>query len=219
MMAGTSATRFAIMRHGETQWNRQKRIQGQSDSPLTRQGRLAVEHWAQHLKSYAWDRLLVSDLGRAQETAQIINAVLKLPCTTEARLREQNWGRWTSLTIAHLRQTLGDRITRMEAQGWQFRPPDGESREAVWQRSHQALLDAARRWPGQTLLVIAHGGVIKCLIYRGLQRWFLPSEPPVLLPRALHWLRYDHLGLTIEKRNAVDLNATEFLNLPPDAKP
>jgi hypothetical protein len=65
--------------------------------------------------------------------------------------------------------------------------------------------------PAESILVIAHGGVIKCLLYRLMGRRFLPSEPPVLLPRALHRLRHGTQGLAIEERNAVDLHSTEFL--------
>jgi broad specificity phosphatase PhoE len=204
-------TRFGIMRHGETEWNTEKRIQGQSDSPLTALGRETARRWAHWLAAGPWDRLLVSDLGRARETAAIINAQLKLPQTVDRRLREQNWGGWTARTIAELRRTGSGRLQRMEAMGWRFQPPDGESREAVWLRSSQTLADAARQWPGQSILVIAHGGVIKCLLYRLMGRRFLPSEPPVLLPRALHRLRHGTQGLAIEERNAVDLHSTEFL--------
>jgi len=204
-------TIFGIMRHGETEWNTEKRIQGQSDSPLTALGRKTARRWAHWLASGPWDRLLVSDLGRARETAAILNTQLKLPLTVDARLREQDWGAWTSRTIAELRRTEPGRLHRMEARGWRFQPPDGESREAVWRRSSSALRDAARQWPGQSILVIAHGGVIKSLLYRLMERRFLPSEPPVLLPRALHRLRHGSQGLAIEKRNAVDLHSTKFL--------
>lgn len=211
MTPSGSDTRFGIMRHGETEWNRDKRIQGQSDSPLTALGRETARRWARWLASGPWDRLLVSDLGRARKTAAIINAQLKLPQTADDRLREQDWGAWTARTIAELRRAEPDRLHRMEAKGWLFQPPDGESREAVWQRSSHALCDAARQWPGQSILVIAHGGVIKSLLYRLMGRRFLPSEPPVLLPRALHRLRHGPQGLAIEERNAVDLHSTRFL--------
>ncbi len=197
-------TRFGIMRHGETEWNRSKRMQGQADSALTGSGRRAVRQWTDLLAAMGWDRLLVSDLGRARETAAMINARLNLPQHVDARLREQHWGHWTGCTIAELRRSDPTGLARMEARGWRFQPPGGETREAVWRRSHDALADAARRWPGETILVVAHGGVIRCLLYRLLERRFVPGEPPALLTRALHWLHHDGRTLAIEACNAVE---------------
>ena len=208
MTPSTPVTYFGIMRHGESRWNREKRIQGQSDSPLTPSGRQAADRWAQWLHRFTWDRLLVSDLGRARETATIINTVLKLPLTVDARLREQDWGKWTSYSIAELRRTESDRLQRLEASGWMFCPPGGESRETVWQRSSQALFDAASRWSGRSILVVTHAGVVKCLLYRLMRREFLPSEKSVLLPRALHRLQHSSRGLDIEACNAMDLQST-----------
>jgi probable phosphoglycerate mutase len=201
----TQRTRFGLLRHAETLWNREKRIQGVSDSPLTREGYRQAEKWGKILSTIAWDRILVSDIGRALETATRINRVLKISIGVERRLREQDWGSWTSKTVreieSHEPQVLGEQ-TRA---GWKFCPPEGEDRLSVWRRSHNALCEAAANWSGQTILVVTHEGVIKSLIYRLNGRKFVPGEPPIIRSMHLHWLRHHRHGLQVEDLNALPL--------------
>jgi len=84
-------TRFGLIRHAQTVWNQKKKIQGHSDSPLTTEGQRQAIGWGQGLKRFSWSRILTSDTGRALATAERINAFLKVPLTTDARLREQDW--------------------------------------------------------------------------------------------------------------------------------
>jgi probable phosphoglycerate mutase len=199
-------TRFGLIRHAETLWNREKRIQGQSDSPLTAQAERQVEHWAKTLEAFSWDRLLCSDLGRARTTALRINALLKLPLTTEPGLREQNWGRWTSKTISEVQNELDDKISKSQPSGWRFRPPGGEQRADVLRRAQRALQEAALRWPGSQILIVTHEGVIKSLIYHLSGRKYLPSEPKLIKDYHLHWLSIDGTGLHLGQVNAQALN-------------
>lgn len=157
--------RFGVMRHAETEWNREKRIQGRQDSPLSARGRMQADAWGLRLQAFQWDRILSSDAGRALATVRRINARLKLPVALEPRLRELDWGRWTAKTIAQLRAEEADLVAAQEQAGWDFRPPGGESRRSQLERCRQALLDAAGAWPGQTILVVAHGGVIRSLVH------------------------------------------------------
>jgi probable phosphoglycerate mutase len=82
MQNQNNTTRFALMRHAQTVWNREKKIQGHSDSPLTADGEKQASGWGQILSQFAWDRILASDAGRAQATAEIINAILKVGSQT-----------------------------------------------------------------------------------------------------------------------------------------
>ena len=93
-------------------------------------------------------------------------------------------------------------------QGWQFRPPGGEDRDSVWERGQHVLKAAAGRWPGTTILVITHEGLIKCLVYRLMQRRFLPTEPRILKSAHLHWLVCERGRIEIEKINAMALNGS-----------
>jgi broad specificity phosphatase PhoE len=192
-------TRFALLRHAETEWNRKKLIQGQQDAPLTSNGRRQAQRWGLALAQYELDHMITSDLGRARLTGTLMNLKLDLPHSEEPRLREQDWGRWAGLNFSDLLKV--DELRAQEKLGWHFRPLEGESRLEVFERSRQALVDAAHRLKGKRVLVVTHGGVIKCLLYRLCRKHFLPGEPPLLEPYRLHWLSYDGQVFQIDRMN------------------
>jgi len=199
-------TRIALIRHGQTAWNRAKRIQGQTNTTLTCQGWTQAQRWGRQLKPIKFDCIIASDLRRARETAEAINQSLRLPIMIDPGLREQDWGRWCGKSVRELRMYHHARLTQMERSGWHFCPPGGESRLQVTARGQSALLAAADRWPDQCLLVITHQGMIKCLCYALSNRRFLPQEPPLLKPAYLHWLGAAHQALTVGQLNALELN-------------
>ena len=192
-------TRFALIRHAETEWNREKRIQGQQDASLTTFGRQQARSWGLALARYDLDHMMTSDLGRASVTAALINQHLDLPCSRDPRLREQDWGSWSGIKLSDL-LGIGE-LRAQEKMGWHFRPLEGESRLEVLERSRQALVDAANCFTGKRILVVTHGGVIRCLLYRLYNRDFLPHEPPLIEPYRLHWLSYDGQGLEVDQLN------------------
>lgn len=205
MSADDITTRFGLLRHAETLWNREKRIQGQLDSPLTPAGEIHAAEWGHALNSVSWQRIFTSDSGRAMHTAEIMNVALQVPVSSDPRLREQNWGRWSGKTMAEATAEAVEIMPDYESAGWDFRPPGGESRRDVLDRSMDALQSAAARWPGETILFVAHEGVIKCLIYYISHRRFLPSEPRIIKPYHLHWLLCKDRKLEIELINAIPL--------------
>ena len=202
----TQATRFGLMRHAETEWNREKRIQGHLDSRLTPEGEARAALWGERLQPQGWDRILASDLGRAVSTARQVNRTLGLPVATDPLLREQNWGDWAARTVPDLLREIPDLMARYGETGWGFRPPGGESRAMVRDRGRQALCAAADRWPGQRILVVTHAGMIRCLINGLLGRAFLPDEPPLLWSGHLHRLVGGGGDLRVDGLNAVDLD-------------
>ena len=139
------------------------------------------------------------------ETAKIINQALRISLTAEARFREQDWGQWTGETILRLQTNTPRELDRQVRAGWAFRPPGGEDRRSVLERSRRALFDAAEKWPGEHILVVTHEGVVKSLIYRLCGRKYLPGEPAIIKPYQLHWLAIDADGLKLEEMNAVAL--------------
>jgi probable phosphoglycerate mutase len=205
MVQADSTTRFGLIRHAQTQWNREKRIQGHSDSPLTSEGKRHAARWGQILNPLGWDRIVASDTGRARATAGLINTVLRISLTTDSRLREQDWGQWEGKTIPGLKTDNSDELKAQENAGWAFCPPGGEDRRQVQQRSLALLLDAAVKWPGDNILVVTHEGVIKSLIYHLSGRKFLATEPPILKRGQLHRLAHDRNGLRIEELNVMAL--------------
>ena len=87
-----NVTRFGLIRHAATRWNRQRRIQGQKDSALTRDGELSAARWGRMLRQLPWHRILASDTGRAVKTAELVNGTLNLPMETDPRLRGAELG-------------------------------------------------------------------------------------------------------------------------------
>lgn len=196
-------TRFGLLRHAETEWNKQKRIQGHLGSPLTPEGRASADQWGRTLKALPFNGIMTSDLERTKNTAEIVNRHLKLPVTEESKIREQHWGQWEGASISEIENNPV--FEKEFSAGWHFRPWGGESRLEVWRRSRDALIQAAKKRPGDNLLVVTHEGVIKCLIYRLFERKFLPSEPRLIKPKHLHWLVCRDGRLKIEQINAIEL--------------
>lgn len=205
-MNDIAATLFGLIRHAPTGWNEEKRIQGQYDASLSATGLLLAKQWGRELTGHEWDRILCSDLERTRKTAELINLALHLPVSSDPRLREQDWGDWAGTTIAALVKEYPGRVRAQERRGWDFRPPGGESRREVLQRSWQALLAASSAWPEEKILVVCHGGVIKCLLYHLLQRRFLPEEPELLRPYNLHLLTVQGDELSLTRLNAAQLS-------------
>ena len=201
-----SPTWFGLLRHARTAWNEEERIQGQSDIPLTPEGRIQAREWGRHLKQHRWDRIITSDASRALETAALVNLSLRVSLVQDACLREQHWGEWTGKTVRQLREEVPQLLAEQEWAGWKFCPPGGENRNRVWERSQRVLKRAGEKWPGEKILVVTHEGVIKCLTYRLCDRQFLPSEAPLLRSYHFHWLIYDGEGLRLKEINAQALS-------------
>ena len=200
-----NVTRLGLIRHAETVWNREGIIQGQQDSPLTDRGKKDADRWGLALSRISWDRMLGSDLGRAVDTAAIINHHLQVPFEADARLREQDWGDWTAKPAGKIKTEELPKLAEVQRAGWLFCPPGGEDRISVWQRGYNALVNAAGKWPGSTILVVTHQGVIRNLIYRLCNRLYAPGEASPIESRHLHWLVIHDRGLQLDQINALKL--------------
>ena len=178
----STSTLFGLLRHGQTIWNTQRRVQGRLDSPLTPEGIEAVREWARFLASprWQWSRIISSPAPRARTTAQLINEALHLEIHEEPDLREQDWGRWEGLGWDEIRRDYGDELQAQIDRGWSYRPPEGESRSEVGTRARAVLSNYGKKLGGEQILVITHQGVIKSLVYRIEKRQFLPEEPKLI---------------------------------------
>ncbi|MDC0336173.1 histidine phosphatase family protein [Pseudodesulfovibrio sp.] len=178
-------TTFFCMRHGLTEWNRDKRIQGQSDIDLCAEGRDMARAWGESLADNHFDCILTSGLKRAVQTAEIINEKLGLPMHTDPRLAEQDWGEWTGLAKDELGK-IRKQVRKQEYRGFEFRPPGGESRDEVLLRACDAFMDFTDANPGAKVLVVTHNGVLKCLTYALSGLDFMPDDPLPIKPYRLH---------------------------------
>jgi len=207
---GDQITTFGLLRHGQTEWNVQKRIQGQQDSSLTEEGVVQARKWGKFLQVQGWTKILASDLGRARETVGHIQTFFDIPSIFNRLLREQDWGIWTGHTIVELENEHGKYLAEQIQKGWDFCPPGGESRNAVYYRTRRALLEAAKYWSGEKVLVVCHEGVLKALVYKLSGRFFLPKEPALLKKAHLHTFSSTHDSLVLEAVNFADLSATRL---------
>ncbi len=160
--------RVILLRHGQTDYNVDGRMQGHLDSHLTPTGHEQAAVAAPVLAELAPDRLISSDLSRAVDTAELVGAACGLPVKFDPRLRETHLGRWQGYTVAEIdREYPGAIATWRSDPGWA--PPAGESRIAVVARARPVvdeldaeLADSDDR--SETVLLVAHGGVIAGLV-------------------------------------------------------
>jgi probable phosphoglycerate mutase len=153
------ATTLLLARHGETDWNRERRWQGHADRPLNDLGREQARGLAERLVADPPELVYASDLARARETAEIVAGTLGLDVRLDARLREVDVGEWSGLTTADVERLDPEGLERrrLGGTGWQ----QGESFEAMGARVVEALRDIAALHPGTRLLVITHGGPMR----------------------------------------------------------
>jgi broad specificity phosphatase PhoE len=152
---------FVIARHGETPWNAERRLQGHADIPLNDRGRVQATALAERLASApAFAAIYTSDLARAHETALIVGERLGLSVVTDAALREIDVGSWSGRTIDEIEAEWPGKLGRWRA-GEDVH--NGESRAHLASRVERAVLAIGSCHPGERLLLVAHGGVIRAL--------------------------------------------------------
>ena len=158
-------TRFIVVRHGETVWNTQTRIQGQTDSELTADGLAQAEAIGRRLAREKFDAIVASDLGRAARTAQAIAARCGLEVRPEPRLRERSFGQGEGLTYAEVDARWPGVFSRAANTDPDAAIPGGETRRQFHDRIHEAFLALARTHAGQRVVAVTHGGVL-AVLYR-----------------------------------------------------
>jgi alpha-ribazole phosphatase len=157
--------RLLLVRHGETEWNRQKRHQGQKDIPLNEYGRQQVSTLAQRLKNEPINALYSSDLCRAWETAKTISTRKgELIVVKDARLREMNFGRWEGLTWSEIQEKDPLVMENWSKYLAEKGPPGGETLFRFSERILEFSEEIIKSHKDETVLLVAHGGTIMVLI-------------------------------------------------------
>jgi probable phosphoglycerate mutase len=159
------ATELVLVRHGETVWNTESRIQGHTDSPLTPLGLAQARAIAERLGGERFDALVSSDLGRARDTAGAIAGRTGHRTVEDARLRERNFGVGEGLTYGELDHQYPDVFSRVRTTDPDFRIPGGESRRQFHDRVVAAFTAVAEAHEGKRIVVVTHGGVL-AILYR-----------------------------------------------------
>jgi broad specificity phosphatase PhoE len=155
-------TTLLLARHGETDWNRDNRFQGNADPPLNEAGRAQAAALAEELAREPLAAVYSSPLRRAFETAEVIGARHGLEPHPVEALREVDVGAWQGLTRSEIEARFPEQFQRWLAheQGWE----DGESYEEMGTRVVPALVELAARHRGERILVLSHGGPIRAAI-------------------------------------------------------
>ncbi len=157
-----------VVRHGETLWNSELRMQGRLDSALTDKGKRQAGENGQLLRRVGVERLLVSPLGRTQETAFIINSYVQADIELYDELVERDCGEWGGLTMTEIKSQQPTSWRAREANEWEHRPPGGENMPDVIKRI-APLLTAVREIEAETVAIISHGVVGKAILAHYLE--------------------------------------------------
>ena len=159
----SEATRIIAIRHGETAWNVDTRIQGQLNIPLSTNGRWQAERLANALQDEPITTIYASDLARAWETAQYVGNATGLKVIKEEALRERGFGDFEGKTFAEIEVLLPEQSMRWRKRDPDFAPAGGESLLDLRSRVVAAVERLAAQHPGELIALVSHGGVMDVL--------------------------------------------------------
>ena len=203
-------TDFIVIRHGETDWNRQARFQGQIDVPLNDTGLQQAQRLAAALAGERFDLLLSSDLQRARQTAQPLERAAARQALTHAAWREQHFGVLEGLDVPTIRSRHPQLWTQWLRHDADYALPEGESVRQFHARVIAKLRALADAHPHKTLLLVTHGGVLD-MLWRTAHGFSLSGPRECAIPNTgINRLRWR--GGTLDIRHWAD--AAHLAGLP-----
>ena len=164
-MSSAVDTHLLAIRHGETEWNSQRRFQGHLNSVLSQAGLAQANALGTRLASQHFDLLLSSDLGRALQTASAIALRSGHEIAVEPRLRERHMGIFQGLTPAEVKLRYPEEYARFKSNDPDYVIPEGESMRQLLERIVACVTELAERHAGMTLAAVTHGGAL-AVLYR-----------------------------------------------------
>jgi 2,3-bisphosphoglycerate-dependent phosphoglycerate mutase len=196
------ATQVLFIRHGETDWNRVKRIQGHIDIPLAESGveqarQLATRMAREAQEGVRLDAIYSSDLQRAQQTAQPMASALALPLQLKTGLRERAYGVFQGHDSTEIEARFPDAYAVWQTRDPGFAPEGGESSRAFYHRVVHAVESIVAAHPDGRIACVAHGGVLDC-VYRFVNG--LPLDAPrnyALLNTSINTVEFDGGGARV----------------------
>lgn len=192
-----AVTRLIAVRHGKTAWNREARIQGHTDIPLNDTGLWQAERVGAAVAQEAIEAIYSSDLQRAHLTAQAIGRAAGVAVRLEERLRERHFGELEGLTHEEIHSRWPDQARRWKQRDPAYGPVGGETLTEFHERCVGTLVRLAQRHLGQTIVVVAHGGVLDCF-YRAANGVDLTAPRSWTIGNAtINRLLYSPDGLTM----------------------
>lgn len=190
-------TRILAIRHGETAWNVDTRIQGQLDIPLNDTGRWQAGRLAQALADEPLHAIYASDLGRAHETALALAQVVGLPVRLDPGLRERRFGIFEGRTFREIEAGWPEDSERWRKRDPHFGPEGGETLTAFYERCIATATRLAQAHAGQGIALVAHGGVLDCLYRAGARVGLQAPRTWQLHNAGINRLLYTPEGFTL----------------------
>ncbi len=196
-MPSNEPTRVIAIRHGETDWNASARLQGQTDIPLNARGQDQAQRLAAALRGEPLSAIYSSDLARAAQTADAVGAVLGLPVAQDQGLRERAFGIFEGLTPTEVGLQWPEQNRRWRQRDADFGPQGGEVLREFHARCVDTVTRLAGEHLGQSIAIVAHGGVLDCL-YRAALRIDLDAPRTWTIGNAtINRLLYTPAGFTV----------------------
>jgi len=194
---------FFIVRHGETDWNARRLLQGQTDIPLNKKGEDQARKVAAQLEDVHFDAIFSSDLLRARQTAEIIAEERQMVVETNEMLREQHFGDSQGKTVEEFLQLLTQWKELSEEEKAHYTVGEGmESNEQAVTRLITILHELGSAYRGKTVLIVAHGGIMRYLLVKlGVGSL---AEPLFMKNTGYIKLTSDGLDFTIEEINGTE---------------
>jgi probable phosphoglycerate mutase len=196
-----------MIRHGETAWNAEGRVQGQTDVPLSAVGEAQARAVVAALAGERFAALYASDLARVRQTAAPAARALGLEVRLDAGLRERHYGKFETLTYAEARERHPEDFARFKAKEPDYDFGSGESLLGFNARAIACVAGIARRHAGESVLVFTHGGVLE-MVHRHARGTGLSAPRDFEIPNAaINWFEIGAEGwqvLTWAERSHLD---------------
>jgi broad specificity phosphatase PhoE len=202
--------RVYLVRHGETDWNRDGICMGQQDIPLNDLGRRQAELTAERLAQTELAAIYSSDLLRALETAQIIAQPHHLGPIERRAWREADYGLWEGRKREEIERLFPEsrEIDWQREDSLSFQPPGGESRRALYERATHEFEAICAQHPDQSVLIATHGGVIRAIVNYVFNR----QADPLAAPFYTRGFACSNCGITLIETNPTRGLRISYLN-------
>lgn len=191
------ATRIVAVRHGETAWNVDTRIQGHLDIPLNDTGLWQAAQLGEALSGEPIDAIYTSDLQRAHATAQAVARTTGAPLLSEPGLRERSFGHFQGRTFAEIEAELPEDALRWRKRDPHYAPTGGESLVTLRERIERTVTTLAQQHAGEQIVLVAHGGVLDVLYRLATRQELQAPRTWQLTNTAINRLLWTPDGLTL----------------------
>ena len=161
-------TEIILIRHGETEWNSQKRMQGHSNSDLSSVGQAQIQALGQWMKNVPFDHIYSSDSLRAKQTAEAITQFSGHELKIDLRLREKNLGVFEGLTSEEARERHPEVFRLFKTAGSKYVIDEGESTQQLQDRALEIVNEIRIKHPEERVLLVTHGGFIRVVMKHSL---------------------------------------------------